>query len=68
MGTDQQYDEVFQRGDIGFGLRKLSWVHCLAAALAFITGTIHVYLYINRGSRRSWWLESCFMPRFSRSC
>jgi|AntRauTorcE11898_2_1112593.scaffolds.fasta_scaffold63400_1 hypothetical protein len=49
MSTDHKYYRLFERGEIGFDSRKMSWAHWVAAALATLTGVIHLFLYWNQG-------------------
>ncbi len=49
MSTDHKYYGLFERGNIGFHSRKMSWAHWLAAALATVTGVIHLYLHWDQG-------------------
>ena len=49
MGIEHKYYGLFDRGDIGFHAGKMSWAHWLAAALAALTGVIHLFLYWNQG-------------------
>lgn len=48
MSTEKYYG-LFERGELGFDTAKMSWVHWAAALLAVVTGTIHVYLYVQQG-------------------
>lgn len=48
MSTERNYYGLLERGTIGFHTEKMSWAHWLAAALAAVTGAIHLYLYIDQ--------------------
>lgn len=48
MSTDRRYYGILERGEFGFDTAKMSWAHWLAAALAAVTGTIHLYLFVNQ--------------------
>lgn len=49
MSTGPRYYGILERGEVGFDASKMSWAHWLTAALAVVTGVIHVYLYVNEG-------------------
>lgn len=48
MSTGRNYG-LFERGELGFDTSKMSGAHWLAVLLAVVTGTIHVYLYVQQG-------------------
>lgn len=49
MSGSQKYYGVFERGEVGFDTTTVSLAHWLAAALAVVSGTLHVFLYVTEG-------------------
>jgi len=46
---ETQITSFLKRQNVGFRMGSMTPAHWLVAALAAITGTVHVYLYLNEG-------------------